>query len=51
VEALFVGEKPAVLAAVEFVHRGPPAARVEAVELDTDPPRGDATEEASFQIR
>ena len=51
VEALFVGEKAAVLAAVAFVHRGPSAAEVNGVELDTDPTPAEFRESADFQIR
>jgi acylphosphatase len=51
VEALFVGEKAAVLAAVEFVHRGPSSARVDGVDLDTDPAPGEFHESADFEIR
>ena len=51
VEALFVGEKAAVEAAVAFVRRGPSAARVDSVEIDRDPSPGKLNEFTDFQIR
>ena len=39
VEALFSGEEAAVHQALDFVHRGPPAAQVIDVHVDLNPPR------------
>jgi len=41
VEALAEGERPAVLALVRFLHRGPPGAFVEDVSLHYEAPKGD----------
>ncbi|MCS5637990.1 MAG: acylphosphatase [Myxococcota bacterium] len=51
VEALFVGEERAVREAVAFVHRGPPAARVSAVEVDLDPESGHDEQGPGFRVR
>ena len=40
VEAVFEGPAEAVEALVRFVHRGPPHARVEAVEVSDEAPEG-----------
>jgi acylphosphatase len=47
VEAVFEGAPDAVAALVEFVRRGPPAARVERVEELEEPPEG----ERGFAVR
>jgi acylphosphatase len=47
VEAVFEGAPDDVAALLEFVRRGPPAARVERVEEQAEPPRG----ERGFEIR
>ena len=47
VEAVFEGNPDDVAALVEFVRRGPPAARVERVEEHDEAPRG----ERGFEIR
>jgi acylphosphatase len=47
VEVVAEGGRPAVEALVAFCRRGPPAARVEAVELAWEPPAGDG---GSFQV-
>ena len=41
VEALLEGEKEAVEAVIEFCRRGPPLARVEKVEVQWEPYRGE----------
>lgn len=40
VEAALEGPPDAVFAVLEFVRRGPPGARVEAVEVHEEPPEG-----------
>ena len=50
VEALFIGERAAVREAVAFVRRGPPAARVSAVEVDLDPEIAHDHQGLGFQI-
>jgi acylphosphatase len=47
VEAIFEGRPESVAALVAFVRRGPPAARVESVELGEESPAG----ETGFSIR
>ena len=47
VEAVFEGRPESVDAVVAFVRRGPPAARVESVELGKEAPAG----ETGFSIR
>jgi len=41
VEAVFEGEKEAVEQMIEFCRRGPPAARVEKVEVSWETPTGE----------
>ncbi len=41
VEAALEGDEPAVLGVVEFMSRGPPAARVEACEVEWSEARGE----------
>lgn len=48
VEAVFEGEEEAVRAAVDFVRRGPPYARVSGVEVEEEAPTG---ESGRFKIR
>ncbi len=48
VEAVFEGEKEAVKAIIEFCKRGPPAARVENVEVRWEPYKGEFKD---FKIR
>ena len=47
VEAVFEGRPESVEALVAFVRRGPPAARVESVELGEEAPAG----ETGFRVR
>src|SRR5262245_34854451 len=47
VEAVFEGPAEDVAALVEFVRRGPPAARVERVDTREEPPQG----ERGFRVR
>lgn len=48
VEAVFEGEKEAVRKMIEFCKRGPPAARVDDVEIIWEKPRGEFLD---FEIR
>jgi acylphosphatase len=48
VEAVFEGPRANVQALVDWCHEGPPAARVEHVELRWEPPQG---EPPSFRVR
>lgn len=41
VEAIFEGDAEAVEAMVDWAHRGPPRATVEAIEVTHEEPRGD----------
>ncbi|MBZ0169286.1 MAG: acylphosphatase [Kofleriaceae bacterium] len=47
VEAVFEGEQPAVEAMIAWCHKGPPAARVNGVEMVWGEPKG----ESGFGIR
>jgi acylphosphatase len=47
VEAVFEGPRDAVEAAIAWCHRGPPAARVEGVEVGWEEPAG----ETGFRVR
>ena len=48
VEILVEGMRTAVLAFIDWAHRGPPSARVERVDSQLEPPTGEFT---SFQVR
>lgn len=47
VEAVFEGDRPAVVAMIQWCHRGSPASRVTDVELIWEAPQ----EEQSFRVR
>lgn len=48
VEAVFQGGEDAVQKMIDFCHEGPPAARVEDVEVEDDPDRGPF---AGFEVK